>query len=156
MHLSMLFSLRRVARFLEWRGSFKRLTLINDALSAPYLAAYLNKRCTRTGKQRVCRFQEYSGSYRYPVDLMDASCGPALAEPCGYVVDRIPAAHTLSTLSDLASTKFIGSIKGCIDMNNGTVQIGQVLLEDFACPIGTSRSMGDINYSLTAPGCCVV
>ena len=38
------------------------------------------------------------------------------------VMDSIPAAHNLPTLSDLASTKSTGSTTGCVDMENGTVQ----------------------------------
>ena len=58
-------------------------------------------------------------------------------------MDSVPAAHSLPTLSDLAPTKSTGSITGCIDMENGTVQKGQNLLEDFVWPIDTGRLMGD-------------
>jgi hypothetical protein len=58
-------------------------------------------------------------------------------------VDSIPAAHSLPTLSDLAPTKSTGSITGCVDRENGTVQKGQNLLEDFVWPIDTGRLMGD-------------
>ena len=58
-------------------------------------------------------------------------------------MDRVPAAQSITTLPDLAPKKSTGSITGCLEMENGTVQKGQNLLEDFVWPIDTGRLMGD-------------
>jgi hypothetical protein len=62
---------------------------------------------------------------------------------------QIRDAHSLPTLSDLAPTKSTGPITGCVEMENGTVQKGQNLLEDFVWPIDTGRLMGDLPLLLT-------
>jgi hypothetical protein len=64
-------------------------------------------------------------------------------------VDSLPAAHSLTTLSDLAPTKSTGSITGCLDRENGTLQKAQNLLEDFVWLIDTGRLMGDTDFRVS-------
>jgi hypothetical protein len=61
-------------------------------------------------------------------------------------MDSIPAAHNLSTLSDLAPTKSTGSITGCVDMENEPEK-NQNLLEGFVWPIDRGRLMGGTYFS---------